>query len=423
MIIYGPVLDTPLGPLLDLSFITCALIVGHKLLFLNRAGPMLQDRLIWQLLFFILAIFLATLLNLVLLDMEHISSATRGLMRPLRVSIMLLAVAIFAKNMIEQTPLDKLWQPFALLYAAIVIHSILMVSQFIFPILRDVVYEFTYAKYVLQNYQGTRMAGLTGGGGAQLSIIQSMGLLLAVFLFFEAKGFRGRAIVIVSAVVIVVSILLTGRSGLVTLLLFCPPMIFYFLNQRNYRKRFYASFAVIAIASVLVVIGAQTMLDSVDDNPYMTWIFNRTFETFINYQESGKVNDETINALLEMIILPESAAHLLIGRITYLDTNTQYGINTDIGYLQVLWGYGFLGSALHYLFYLLAIASVIKLRYVSGAFKSVPLAMLLLVLFFHLKETMVFSKYSFQISMMTVFFVYYINKKKIQHKKLEEWRC
>jgi len=86
-------------------------------------------------------------------------------------------------------------------------------------------------------------------------------------------------------------------------------------------------------------------------------------------------------------------------------------INTDIGYLRLIWGYGLVGSVFHYSFYIFAIYVIQALPNISKAEKSLPIILLLLTLFFNSKEILVFSRMSFQISMFVLFIVYFVSQR------------
>ncbi len=407
-IVYGPVLDTFLGPMLDVSFLTCFLLIVSNVIWHQK---MRLNRFTLQLSVFPFLIFGICLLNVFLLDIENIEYSTRALMRPVRILVVLFAVAIFARHFVKNFDKNAIEKGVMLLFLVILLHAVIMILQFFDADFRNAIYQFTTAKNVLQNYQETRMAGLAGAGGAQLSIIQSFGLILGVFLFSQSKKMQTKLFVFIGCQLIIASIFLAGRSGLLTAVIFSPLYYLYLnLQQSGYKAVKNTVVTTILLSSVIAVF-IVFLFDGLTDNIYFMSAFDRIFDSFISYQDSGKFKVNTLIALSNMFALPVDAMHMLIGKASYLHNNTLYSINTDIGYFRLIWGYGLVGSIFHYSFYIFAIYVIQKLPNISKAEKSVPIVLLLLVLFFNSKEILVFSRMSFQISMFSLFVVYFVSQR------------
>jgi len=407
-IVYGPVLDTFLGPILDISFLTCLLLIISNVVWYQR---MRLNRFASQLSVFPVLIFGVCLLNIVLLDIENIEHSARALMRPVRILVVLFAVAIFARYFVSNVGRKAIEKGIMLLFLVILLHAVIMILQFFDADFRNAIYQFTTAKNVLQQYQSTRMAGFSGAGGAQLSIIQSFGLILGVFLFSQSKSMQTKLFVFIGCQLIIASVFFAGRSGVLTAIIFCPLYYLYLNSQQPASKAMKNTISTTVLLSLVTVVLLVFLFDSLADNIYFMSAFERIFDSFIGYQDGGKFKVDTLIALSNMFILPNEAMHMLIGKASYLHNNTLYSINTDIGYLRLIWGYGLVGSVFHYSFYIFAIYVIQALPNISKAEKSLPIILLLLTLFFNSKEILVFSRMSFQISMFVLFIVYFVSQR------------
>ena len=143
-----------------------------------------------------------------------------------------------------------------------------------------------------------------------------------------------------------------------------------------------------------------------DNYVYFETAINRTFKTFIDFHNTGRLEDDTVAALLEMIIIPTDTAHFIFGKSSYLENNTYYQIMTDIGYFRIIWGYGFFGLLLHILFYFfmatLLLPNFLKPRLFYCC--SLPLLHILMVYVMNMKEIFFMTKFSFQIFLLLYFF-------------------
>ncbi|WP_352256073.1 hypothetical protein, partial [Pseudoalteromonas sp. 19-MNA-CIBAN-0066] len=82
----------------------------------------------------------------------------------------------------------------------------IMSVQFFSVEFKDFIYNFTMAKYQLEHYQNFRMAGLSGGGGAQLSFTQSFGFLIGLYLL--SRNDKNKFILHIGCVFIIISVFL-----------------------------------------------------------------------------------------------------------------------------------------------------------------------------------------------------------------------
>jgi len=407
-VVYGPVIDSRFGALFDISFLTCVFII---LLNIVKCSRLVLDQFTFKLSVFLVFIFVISLSSAVLLDVEHIEHSMRAIMRPVRVLPTVVSLALLSQYIINNRKNQfTIESGITIVFCVIVLHAIIMIVQFFNEPFRNAIYQFTTAKYVIESYQATRIAGFAGAGGAQLSIAQSFGLVLGVYLFVSSKSLKFKFFIFLLCQLLLGSIFLTGRSGLLTAFIFCP-LYFIYLNLLESGSKAIKNI-LIAFLGVSICLGSAIFIlfDALADNPMFMSVFNRIFDTFIGYNEGVGVKINTVDVLMKMFILPNEVLHLIFGKASYLNNNTLYGIFTDIGYFRLVWGYGLLGSLFHYGFYIFAMYTVLNLQYIGKREKSIPLLLLLLTLFFNSKEILIFTKFTFQICMLSLFLIYFSNK-------------
>lgn len=405
VLIFGPLLDTPLGNFGDVAGLFCLLMLFKWRMFKT---PDVVLVLLWIL----FAIIALALLNTLILDLDAMDVAQRAILRPFKTILFLLGVysaveLSFNKLPHTMPPLEKFNQLALLVYTSLVVHGLIMVFEFLDPDFRNFVYSFTTAKYQLEFYQLYRMAGLSNAGGAQVSVIQSLGFVIGLYLTGALKVGR---LILVGNSILALSVVLSGRSGLITIfvgLLVYGGMLFTALLDRAKRRAMLRRVTWLdwGVALAILAGGTQWIYANVieNENFNLAWRAVEALSSEGN-KEIGK--DETLDKMLNMFVLPEDPWHLLFGRSSYLEVNTFYGINTDIGYFHLIWGYGIVGMLIHLSFYLLI------LFYLWSRYKehtdmrpAILLAMLLvaLIVFFNSKELFFFARMSFQITMALFF--------------------
>lgn len=410
VLILGPVLDVGLGQLGDVSFICSVMLVLHAVIFTRIALP----RYIMIALGLIVAIFFLALINTLLLDPFEIDVGVRAIFRPFRIFFVILSCyyclviinnSFISRNISSEDRFVKLVE---IIYYILVAHALLMCFQFVFPDFRDFFYQFTFAKDQLEYNKMFRMAGLTGAGGAQTSFVQGLGCLLGWFLLFF-RNYSAKYLVIIGNILLITSIILSGRTGLIVVvlgfLLFSMLKILLLFTQRQKKIKGNPLYICIIMVPFFVV---DYLPDYLGDNyNFLETAFNRTFKTFSDYSETGSLQDDTLIALADMVILPDETSHLLLGKSSYLEGNTYYSIFTDIGYFRLIWGYGLFGLLIHVAFYFLLLYKVLSIKRSNMNdlyFKCLPLSIICFVFLMNSKEIFFMTRISFHITLVIVFF-------------------
>lgn len=403
-LIFGPVLDSPAGQFGDISFLVAGCLALRC--FYIKLNPIFIYSL-----FFLSGICILALSTAIISDWDVIDVAVRAVLRPIKAAIFLLGVVSLTELTISYyvrlnnvSSREIFYKVIEMIFYCIVLHALIMVLQFLVPSFKDFIYSLTMAKYQLEHYQFFRMAGLSGGGGAQVSVVQSLGFLLGFSLLRQKQS---HLTIILAQLLIIMSIFLSGRSGFLTVVL---VVLFYFVLSLLfliYSSRIVLSFSRLVLYFCLFGLFVFFITYLLQTNDYFIVAFERTFDTLINYRQSGEVSDNTLVALGEMFVLPAELTHLLFGRASFLENNTFYNINTDIGYFRLIWGYGFLGLFLHVLVYVLFSIVAFKVYLHDRGVAYLCFVMLILIFLFNAKEIFFFTRMSFQISFSVICAAYY----------------
>lgn len=414
LLIFGPVVDVGLGQLGDVSFLLSITIIVYALLFKRIKVPVYMRYALGL----VVSIFILALLNTILLDPFEILVGIRAIFRPVRVFVVVLSCyycVVFVDGWLGQIKVshqDRFIALVQLVYLIVVIHATLMCLQFVFPDFRDFIYQFTFAKNQLEYNKMFRMAGLTGAGGAQTSFVQGLGCLLGWFLIFY-KDYSHKTLVVIGNVLIIFSIILSGRTGLLVValgfLLFLFLNVIISLSVKKKRLSFNPFYILLLVPLVLIINSIPALLG--ENLVYFETAFNRTFKTLIDFSETGSFQDDTVAALADMIIMPGEISHLLIGRSSYLEGNTYYNVMTDIGYFRLVWGYGVIGLILHVLFYLVFIIKLVRMKYKDlndFYLWFLPLSIISFVFLMNAKEIFFMTRISLHITLVVVLYYIYV---------------
>jgi hypothetical protein len=179
-----------------------------------------------------------------------------------------------------------------------------------------------------------------------------------------------------------------------------------------------AKLAVI-IAIAAAVIGVLRASDWLD--PEQMGLFEVAAKRGIDFfiaTESAE-NQATIREELEgYIIVPDDATTLLFGNpplfeAAYWMENRL--VNSDLGYIIFLYGYGIVGSLLQYGFYGLILLYAIRYGRYSKPLASISILLVFVILLFHAKEVFVFTRIG--LSMTTLFIAALLCTKRLERER------
>lgn len=241
------------------------------------------------------------------------------------------------------------------IYLSVTLHAILICLMFASPGLRALVYGVASTlDYVNANAPillGLRIPGLTYGL-ASTSVVQFTGiLLLPLMLRATAGSMLSRLSLWLSVVPLLVSIFLTGRTGLLFTLA-CIPLLLVF-SGRDARpvNPAQASSAVwrwipLAFVGIGVAVIALRYGESLQET--FSYTIKHSSEIFEIMESGGSRTTETLS---NMYFLPDEASTVLFGS-SNLGRGALGYIESDVGYIKLIFAVGCLGLLLYLVPYL-----------------------------------------------------------------------
>lgn len=398
LIIYAPVLDIGIGALADLIVIISILLIIYYQFKKNKISI---DKNVFSLLTILLFLFIYSLFITLFFDMSEFENSSRGIFRTVKAIINILGC--YALYKICRKKYQSYTQDILIIHVfyAVSFHALIMLIEFLSADVRNFIYSFTFAKYQLEHYQMFRMAGLASAGGAQISAFQSMGFFIGLYLLYIRTV--SKIYLLLGLLLILISTLLSGRTGLFTILVF-TPLFCLWLSVLSGKKAVLKTGATMVAFVVLVIL----VFEFIHGNDffglrYLEVIFNRTFDSFINYSSSEGLHDDTLDVLAKMWFVPNEFTTFIFGKIHILGVGVRE-IQSDIGYVRFLWGYGLIGSLIIYCFYFMLVYFVYSAPTLTKDLKRKSLVYfsIFLIFFFHSKEEFMFVRHGLSIVMLLV---------------------
>jgi len=219
---------------------------------------------------------------------------------------------------------------------------------------------------------------------------------------------------------LIASFVLTGRTGFVMVGISGLYLLTIVLSRQTngnpgqwVRIRI-SSVLWLSLAVLAAVRFVPPMIAAYQEDSNLTLATRRTFATYLNYKETGRLNDETLEELGKMYVAPSNVVQLFVGDARRYD-NTGGVYYSDIGYVRQLWGYGLIGLIMHLAFYVLMGALITQhhVRDVMGK-QNVAFGMWFLIAIFVLnyKEPFFFARMSYPISLVAIMGLYWLTPKR-----------
>lgn len=296
------------------------------------------------------------------------------------------------------------------IYLGIVAHGVLMIIQFIDPTLREAVTKWTFASEGLDINLRTRMPGLTTGGGAQLSAFMSIGFILFPYCYAAARSWAIKILLAVGLAVTAIAIVLSGRSGVYTAIFLFPPMIVlvgYYNRETGglipFTLRLVGIACVILICATGIFYLDRFLRSSSEGTDYSNYAFERNLDMFLNPDEGIVKNSTIIELWNNHLVFPTDIRTLLVGDLQNMDHSQGAGgvvtrkVDSDIGYVRLLFGYGIFGSLFHYAIYLFMIKNLWGVRYNNYMMSGTAIFILVMIFIFNAKEVFFFTRIGWSI--------------------------
>lgn len=296
------------------------------------------------------------------------------------------------------------------LYLAIAVHSIIMFGMYFNSSFRFFITSFavpeTHQSYNAMVIVGKRIGGLVSSLDG-LSVVQSFGLLLIPFMIMIANKRQGILLVIFMPV-IAFSVLISGRTGVVMLILSLPLTLV--AIRRHIGKMLGYSFIaviVITIASVFFVPGKHSKNMLAEQYNRLTGLFTSTEEGGQGLQKgaTAKLIEDFKNDW------PDEFGLFLFGN--GMSGRSFKIIHADPGYILDMHGIGLFGTIPMVLYYIIAVGYAWRCRKICNYVALLSFIYSIMSLIINCKVRFLFARVGFTIQVLLFFatvYFYYLHK-------------
>lgn len=231
----------------------------------------------------------------------------------------------------------------------IVVQAFFIIVYFLSPAFKEFTLRFIPEGGNVPALHPFRSRGLTHQAGASLAAFQATGMLLSTYLITKRISWKWTVFDVLSIVILLGSVMLTGRTGFVILPFLLAYFGFYILFKKGLPRKIAYSGLLLPLFGIGGFIAVQYIFQTFTGVDADTDIF-RTIGRWMfgEFQDLGETGgSRTIDVLIEEHwFFPDRVSVLLFG-----DPNTYLvnRINSDIGIIRRIFGIGVVGISLTYL--------------------------------------------------------------------------
>jgi len=241
------------------------------------------------------------------------------------------------------------------LYLVGLLHAFIVVFTFLFPSIKSTIYDFIWvtpkaAKYLLAEASGFRFQGIVQSGFSYLSTTHALFFILGIMKF---KLKTNPSILkignhVLCQMIILLSIVLIGRTGLVILVLFFTGYLFYSFSK--FVKRLFISKKLLTLLSLLLI--TIIILMYTIDFSYYQKQMKFAFEVYYYYLDTGRIGTVSTDVLQQTeYFLPDNLLEILVGTGVYNFGQDGLGVASDVGWVRFIFGSGVIGIIIAYAFF------------------------------------------------------------------------
>ncbi|QQG27314.1 hypothetical protein JFY74_14555 [Pectobacterium carotovorum] len=241
-----------------------------------------------------------------------------------------------------------------------VINSFIAILMLLFPKVSDFFYNFisTNENNITHLQQGYRSSGLFYAGASILSVFNAMIFLLCIFRFANTSphnNIKNYMLGVICSAILLLGTLISGRLGIMLIIGVVVAIFFIPNSPVSFKKMIFILFSVLCISmtTVLIIVPWEQI----------TGIAGWALEIFINMYKSGKIESGSTGVLFDtMYFLPKNPIDILFGMGTFgRGDNVEY-IDSDVGYVLMIFFGGFIAIPILFLPYVTCFIIAKKLK-------------------------------------------------------------
>ncbi|WP_214228893.1 hypothetical protein [Pedobacter sp. B4-66] len=269
---------------------------------------------------------------------------------------------LFGFYLIKRYPVKNILY---LISVVLVMQSIFVLISFLSGTFRDIVE--TVLLIQERHVSSVRLKGFSNTGGAGLSYLQSLCILILGYLYLSKfRNGKSNKTIIIAIIIVFISQIFIARTGMIFSGLFIGALILQnAINKKSLKPLILQSlgvllFSILAYNFYAVVIPKEKLMVLNEK------ILSRAFESIDNYNKTGSFETRSTTVLNNMYFFPKTETGLIFGEGVWDSVENKKDtvgriVNSDVGYVRIVFAAGLIGSIMFYFLYYL---------YSKGLFKT-----------------------------------------------------
>jgi len=271
---------------------------------------------------------------------------------------------------------------------AVVVNGLVIIFEVFFPDFRDLIEVVLVASGNVDWQEGFRYRGIASGGGASLSILIPVAVVMALHLYKDK--YIGNISLLLNLAVLIFSLFFIGRTGVMLL-----PLVFISFVFFNFRRYFFHTFWLFLLITFVIVFGYEYFKQIVIDR-YGVGFFDYSLG-FLLEGSDGLKSEGTVDAILGFLkVVPTTFPEVVIGCGFYGEG--EFFPWTDSGYSRMFLSVGYFFGLIFYACFLLMFRNV----FLHKSFLFLTVGSLLLIA--EAKEPLLFTGYASRTYFMLLVF-------------------
>jgi len=261
---------------------------------------------------------------------------------------------LFSFYLIKRYPIKEILY---LISVVVVIQSVFVLISFLSGTFRDMVETVLLSQE--RHVSSVRLKGFSNSGGAGLSYLQSLCILILGYLYLSKfRNGKSNKIIIIAIITVFISQIFIARTGMIFSGLFIGALILQnAINKKSLKPLILQFFGVLLFATLVYnfyeVVIPKEKLKVLNEK-----ILSRAFESIDNYNRTGSFETKSTTVLDNMYFLPKTETGIIFGEGVWDSAENRKDtagriVNSDVGYVRIVFAAGLIGSIMFYFLYYL----------------------------------------------------------------------
>jgi hypothetical protein len=370
-------------PSLDITVLISLVVVSW--VFVVRQKAICSCWLTWS------ALMMIATLYAILIVILHGAYDAFSAARMLRAIVNLAGGLAIAQLFIERFGDKALEKGVATLFWSFAAHALIMILMYVNDSFRSLVLGVTHATEYVNNplslELGLRIPGLTYGLGTT-SVLQAFGLFLLAPMMGWSGAVWKRLVLLLAGVLIVISIGLSGRTGLVVGGALMSVIVATTLPIMRVRSVLSVALVLLVLSVPVVLLAARFVEDAEERLGNIAFTLQHVSEV-LELLERGE--SQTTEILANMLFLPEDLLDLMFGTSNSGRGSGVY-IPSDIGFILGVFAVGLIGTLLSLSAFLYPLGVAVRRWTLSDVATTAIVAIFLATILMHMKQVALFTR-------------------------------